>query len=383
MVSWHMLHIKFFYVCVDPPWGCEAGGSFFVFFSSFLLFSGGWWEGLGQRSAADGRKQGGLAEEDSKKHGKKKRRKRKWGDYEGGERTRAEKERRRRHLLRLESSGMIISSILIFSFSLFLVSLCCESILLCYWACWLLLWHHSSQTPCAAIPCNSPLFHPHHPSETLPSHFHHLVHVHGVSCIATQTPFSFKAIIKASKSSPTWTPPPPLPASGWASLGPWIPPSSTTAYEEEEARLGFARPCLRHRRPCVRRDAAPVNCTAQHHVRPSWEFSRWRRPHVAMRGSRHPRRRRLRHLRWQHALQGPGRPHDRLHSIAATPSFFSGLLMVEAWFECGARMGVWTQAQCCNGDWVLGLPTGGSLRHQAQAIMVMVPWAYSWWGAWA
>ena len=41
---------------VDPPWGCEAGGSFFVFFF-FLFFRrmmGGWLE---QRSAADGRKQ--------------------------------------------------------------------------------------------------------------------------------------------------------------------------------------------------------------------------------------------------------------------------------------------------------------------------------------
>ena len=26
---------------VDPPWGCEAGGSFFAF---FLFFSNGWWE---------------------------------------------------------------------------------------------------------------------------------------------------------------------------------------------------------------------------------------------------------------------------------------------------------------------------------------------------
>ena len=81
------------------------------------------------------------------------------------------------------------------SFSLFLLSSCCESVLLCCWACWLLLWHHSFRTSCATTPCNSPLFHPHHPSETPPSHFHHLFHVHGVSCMATQAPPS-KAITK-------------------------------------------------------------------------------------------------------------------------------------------------------------------------------------------
>ena len=59
-----------------------------------------------------------------------------------------------------------------------------------------------------------------------------------------------------------------------------------------------------------------------------------------MRESHHPRRRRLGRLHWQHALQGLGGPRDRLRLIAATPSFFSGLLMVEVSFEHGAQMGV-------------------------------------------
>ena len=54
------------------------------------------------------------------------------------------------------------------SFSLFLLSSCCESILLCHWACWLLLWHHSFRTPCATIPCNFHVNTHQHPCSSLP-----------------------------------------------------------------------------------------------------------------------------------------------------------------------------------------------------------------------